>query len=164
MPQKLPIGIQDFRKIIENNFKYVDKTSVSKFSKVAIFSGLNNLQDITTHPRYATMLGYTQTELEDNFAAEIVATAEHLKLSREELLQKLKYWYNGYCFHANEGSVYNPVSINLFFNTHDFRNYWFETGTPTFLINLLKQHGLYNFIASNWKTCAPTACSTKQAT
>ncbi len=120
-------------------------TGVSKFSKVGIFSGLNNLQDISMHPAFATMLGYTQEELEANFAGEINAVAEQRQMSRETLLAEMRRWYNGYRFHLNAESVYNPVSVNLFFSQGDFENFWFATGTPTFLINLLKQHGLYDF-------------------
>ena len=120
-------------------------TGVSKFSKVGIFSGLNNLQDISMHPAYATMLGYTQEELEHNFAEEILDTAAHMKLSREALLDKMRFWYNGYRFEEDAKSIYNPVSSNLFFNQKKFDNFWFATGTPTFLINLLKQEGLYDF-------------------
>ena len=125
--------------------EFVFLTGVSKFSKVGIFSGINNLQDISLHPAYATMLGYTQEELEYNFADEITQTAAKLNLSRQALLDKLRHWYNGYRFYDNAPTVYNPVSINLFFDFGDFQNFWFATGTPTFLINLLKQDGLYDF-------------------
>ncbi len=124
-------------------------TGVSKFSKVGIFSGLNNLVDMTSAPQFATMFGYTQEELEHNFAEHLVATAEQMKLSRAELLAQLKEWYNGYRFEEGAETVYNPVSINLFFSMSRFKNFWFETGTPTFLINFLKQEGLYNLDFTN---------------
>ena len=125
--------------------EFVFLTGVSKFSKVGIFSGLNNLQDISLHPAFANMLGYTQQELEGNFAEEITAAAEQMRLSREELLAKMKYWYNGYRFEECADSVYTPVSCHSFFSQNKFENFWFATGTPTFLINLLKQQGLYDF-------------------
>ena len=125
--------------------EFVFLTGVSKFSKVGIFSGLNNLQDISLHPAFANMLGYTQQELEENFAEEINAAAAQLSLSGEELLAKMRYWYNGYRFEEYANTVYNPVSCHLFFAQKKFENFWFATGTPTFLINLLKQHGLYDF-------------------
>lgn len=140
--------LKEFYTVLKDMDAYLELvflTGVSKFSKVGIFSGLNNLQDISLHPAYATMLGYTQQELEDNFAAEIDATAAQLRLDREALLEKMRHWYNGYRFHINAEKVYNPVSVNLFFNTGEFENFWFATGTPTFLINLLKQQGLYDF-------------------
>jgi len=120
-------------------------TGVSKFSKVGIFSGLNNLDDLTMHPHYATMLGYTQAELESNFAEEIEASAQALKLSKAALLEQLRWWYNGYRFHSAAETVYNPISVNMFFNRQEFKNFWFETGTPSFLISMLKEKGLYNF-------------------
>ncbi|HRD83336.1 MAG TPA: AAA family ATPase, partial [Saprospiraceae bacterium] len=115
--------LKEFYTVLKNNdhlLEFVFLTGVSKFSKVGIFSGLNNLQDISLHPAYANMLGYTQQELEGNFAEEITAAAELMRLSREELLAKMKYWYNGYRFHLNSESVYNPISVNLFFNTGEF--------------------------------------------
>jgi hypothetical protein len=125
--------------------EFVFLTGVSKFSKVGIFSGLNNLFDLSMHPEYATMMGYTQAELENNFAEEIDLTAKALQLSTTELLDKIRHWYNGYRFEENAETVYNPVSTNTFFATQKFENYWFATGTPTFLINMLKQEGLYDF-------------------
>ncbi len=119
-------------------------TGVSKFSKTGIFSGLNNLVDLSMHPGYATMLGYTQEELEGNFAEEIEAAGTALQLSRTQLLDKMREWYNGYRFHQNAPKVYNPVSVNNFFSRNEFVNFWFATGTPTFLVNLLKKEGIFD--------------------
>jgi len=123
--------------------EFVFLTGVSKFSKTGIFSGLNNLTDLTMHPEYATMLGYTQAELEHNFSEEIDATAQHMGLTRSALLEDMRLWYNGYRFHHQGETVYNPVSVNMFFDRKEFENFWFATGTPTFLINLLKKEGIY---------------------
>jgi hypothetical protein len=142
-------GFYSVLKELDAHLEFVFLTGVSKFSKVGIFSGLNNLQDITMHPRFATMLGYTQEELETNFAAEIVDTAAHLRLSQAELLEKMRFWYNGYRFEQDAPTVYNPVSANTFFSFQKFENFWFATGTPTFLINLLKQEGLYDLQFDN---------------
>jgi hypothetical protein len=119
-------------------------TGVSKFSKVGIFSGLNNLRDLSMDAQYATMLGYTQKELESNFVEEIESAAEKLKLSRAELLEQMRVWYNGYRFEEDAESVYNPVSTNLFFEQQKFLNFWFATGTPSFLINILKTEGVFD--------------------
>jgi hypothetical protein len=119
-------------------------TGVSKFSKVGIFSGMNNLNDLTLQADYATMLGYTQEELETNFVDEIETAASKLNLPQTELLEKMREWYNGYRFHATANKVYNPVSVNLFFNEKEFNNFWFTTGTPTFLVNILKQEGIFD--------------------
>lgn len=124
--------------------EFVFITGVSKFSKVGIFSGLNNLVDVSLHPQYATMAGYTQSELETNFVEEIASVAQKQGVSYDALLEKMRFWYNGYRFEENAETVYNPVSINTFFDFQKFENFWFETGTPTFLINLLKEEGLYD--------------------
>jgi len=128
----------------DSSIEFVMLTGVSRFSKVGIFSGLNNLWDISTEKQFSSMLGYTQTELEENFEYEIEECCEELKKTRYALLKDLKKWYNGYRFHESAESVYNPVSVNLFFKSKEFNNYWFETGTPTFLIQMLKEKGLYN--------------------
>lgn len=138
-------GFYTVLKELDSQLEFVFITGVSKFSKVGIFSGMNNLTDLTMHPQYATMLGYTQQELESNFGEELEACTTQLKLSSTELLDKMRWWYNGYRFHVDAEKVYNPVSVNNFLNRKEFQNFWFETGTPTFLINLLKQEGIYNF-------------------
>jgi hypothetical protein len=135
--------LEDFYSVVKTTEPYqrfVLLTGVSKFSKVSVFSRLNNLTDISMRTDYATMLGYTQEELETNFAEHISHAAKHLQLPREELLSRLKEWYNGYRFEENTVTVYNPVSIAKFFESGGkFHNYWFETGTPSFLIDLLKE-------------------------
>jgi hypothetical protein len=136
--------LKEFYTVLKTNealLELVFLTGVSKFSKTGIFSGLNNLVDLSMHPAYATMLGYTQEELEINFSEEIEVAKDVLKLSREDLLEKLRVWYNGYKFHQKAEKVYNPVSINNFFDRNEFYNFWFATGTPTFLVNLLKKEG-----------------------
>ena len=144
-------NIQGIREVLENFYsvikatepyqRFVLLTGVSKFSKVSVFSKLNNLTDITMDARYATMLGYTQDELEKNFAEYIDHVCKEQNLDPKELLDKLKLWYNGYRFEENAATVYNPVSVAKFFESGGkFKNYWFETGTPTFLIDLLKKY------------------------
>jgi hypothetical protein len=134
-------GFYSVLKDLDTSLELVFLTGVSKFSKIGIFSGLNNLEDLSMHPAYATMLGYTQQELETNFSGEIDIAKDVLKLSREDLLEQLRIWYNGYRFHQKAEKVYNPVSINSFFDRNKFENFWFTTGIPTFLVNLLKKEG-----------------------
>jgi hypothetical protein len=139
--------LKEFYTVLKANddlLKLVFLTGVSKFSKIGIFSGINNLVDLSTHPAYANMLGYTQQELEANFSEEIDIAKDVLKLSREDLLEQLRVWYNGYRFEENAEKVYNPVSINNFFDRNKFENFWFSTGTPTFLVNLLKKEGIFD--------------------
>ena len=115
-------------------------TGVSKFCHVSLFSDLNNLTDITMDARYATMLGYTQQEFEVNFSEQIETVEKKLNLSHADLLAEIKNWYDGFRFHANSESVYNPVSLARFFESGgEFNNYWFSTGTPSFLMEMVKK-------------------------
>jgi hypothetical protein len=119
-------------------------TGVSKFSKVSIFSDLNHLADITTHPKFSDLVGYTQIELEQTFGAWIDKTlAEHPEHTRETLLEEIRQWYNGYNWRGPH-SVYNPFSILNFFSTGNFEDFWFKTGTPSFLIKKLKEAQYFN--------------------
>ena len=127
-------------------------TGVTKIAKLSVFSKLNHLTDITMRPEFACMFGYTQQELEANFSAWLDAAVKdgvHAVLSKDgllnrtELLTEIKLWYDGFRFSENAETVYNPISIGKFFlNHHTFKNFWFETGTPTFLVNLLKRNCL----------------------
>ena len=113
-------------------------TGVSKYGKVSIFSDLNNLLDITLDDQYATITGYTSEELDTYFAEYLAPLPEKMRLSSEQLMDKIRFWYNGYSWDAKT-KVYNPFSILCFFQIAKFRNYWFSTGTPTFLTKQLKQ-------------------------
>ena len=106
-------------------------TGVSKFSKVSLFSGLNNLKDITLDPRYSAICGYTEEDLDAVFAPELPG------LDREEI----RRWYNGYNW-LGEEQVYNPFDVLLLFDRRQFGAYWFETGTPTFLLETLLERGV----------------------
>ncbi len=122
---------------LDQYLKFVILTGVTKFSKVSIFSKLNNLRDLTISEEYAGMMGIEQTELEEYFA-EGIAKAQ-VKYQDPEILATIKKWYNGYSWDGKT-SVSNPFSILNFFVELNFRNYWFETGTPTFLIENMRQH------------------------
>ena len=133
-------GFYSTVKTCEDLERFVFITGVTKFCHVSLFSDLNNLTDITMRSDYATMFGYTQSELEHYFSDRIKATAQAQKISEEELKRKLKTWYDGYCFEETSETVYNPVSIAKFFeNDGKFDNYWFATGTPSFLMELAKK-------------------------
>jgi len=127
--------LRDLYTTIKGSDQYIHfafLTGVSKFSKVSVFSGLNNLEDITLNPDFATICGYTQHDLETTFAA---------RLSGVDM-DKVRYWYNGYNFLGEK--VYNPFDILLFIkNKCVFDNYWFATGTPTFLIKLIEQNSYH---------------------
>ena len=112
-------------------------TGISKFSKVSIFSELNNLTDITLHRRYLTLTGITQKELEENFKEEIQELADENDWTIEVLKEKIRHWYNGYSWNGKT-FLYNPYSLLSYFDFGDFKNFWFETGTPTFLLKLME--------------------------
>ena len=129
-------------KSYDANERFVFITGVSKFSHVSLFSGMNNPSDLSMRSEYATMFGYTQTEFEENFAEYIDAAVKKLNMPREEFLQKMKDWYDGYRFEDDSETVYNPVSVAKFFESAkpNFSNYWFATGTPSFLIDYCKHN------------------------
>ena len=106
-------------------------TGVSKFSKVSLFSGLNNLKDITLDRRYSAICGYAEEDLDAVFAPELPG------LDREQI----RAWYNGYSWRGDE-KVYNPFDILLLFDSREFKAHWFETGTPTFLVETLVERGV----------------------
>jgi hypothetical protein len=113
------------------HLKFVFLTGVSKFSKVSLFSGLNNLQDLTLDPQFSALCGYTDADIDSVFAPELPG------LDREQI----RSWYNGYNW-GGQG-VYNPFDVLLLFRNRQFRPYWFETGTPTFLTRLLAERQFY---------------------
>ncbi|BBE30415.1 ATPase AAA [Tepiditoga spiralis] len=117
--------------------KFVFMTGITKFTKTGVFSALNNLNDISLDKAYAQMLGYTQEELESNFKEHIKETAIEMNMEEKELLKNLKMYYNGFSFDG-ENSVYNPFSILQFFKKREFENYWFESGSPSFLYEYIK--------------------------
>ncbi len=119
-------GLYATIKDCDAHVRFTFLTGVSKFSKVRLFSGLNNLTDITIDPRYSAICGYTEEDLDTVFAPELPG------LDREEI----RHWYNGYGWLGDE-KVYNPFDILLLFDKRAFGTYWFETGTPTFLIETL---------------------------
>ncbi|MDR2705098.1 MAG: AAA family ATPase [Planctomycetaceae bacterium] len=134
-------AVHDFYQIIKSSDKYLQfvfLTGVSKFSGLSVFSALNNLDDITLQKEYAAVCGYTQEELENNFSEHIDSAAEYLKMTKEYLLEQIRYWYNGYTWDGKT-AIYNPFSTLNFFKVHRFADYWFRTGTPTFLIDIIQR-------------------------
>jgi hypothetical protein len=125
-------------KSADAHLRFVFLTGVTKFSKVSIFSDLNQLVDISLDDRYSAICGITQTELKENFAPEITALSEKTRKTYEETLFELQKRYNGYHFSENLISVYNPFSLLNTFLTQKYRYYWFATGTPTFLAKALR--------------------------
>ena len=114
-------------------------TGITKFNKLALFSGLNNLKDITLLDGYNAICGFTEQELSDYFLSEITQLAEANNQTVDEARQKLKKNYDGYRFSQNGVNVYNPFSLVNVLSDRAYRFYWFETATPAFLITYLKQ-------------------------
>jgi len=127
-------GLRDLYSVIKDNdahVRFVFITGVSKFSKVSIFSGLNNLRDITVSADYSALCGYTEQDVETVFAPELSG------LDRDAI----RRWYNGYNWTGE--AVYNPFDLLLLFQEREFRTWWFETGTPTFLVEILVARGYF---------------------
>ena len=124
-------GLYAVVKDCDAHIRFTFITGVSKFSKVSLFSGLNNLSDITLDPRYSAICGYTETDVDGVFAPELPG------LDRDEI----RDWYNGYSW-LGDDKVYNPFDILLLFDKRRFGAWWFETGTPAFLVDTLMERGV----------------------
>lgn len=126
-------------KSADAHLKFVLLTGVTKFGQVSVFSDLNQLKDLSRHPEYATCCGITETELVDNFRPELDALSARHGMGFDVSLGQVRHRYNGYRFCENATSVYNPFSTLNLLDQKEFRDFWFQTGTPTFLVELLKQ-------------------------
>lgn len=129
-------GLKDLYSVLKDAdpyLKFVFLTGVSKFSKVSLFSGLNNLRDITIIPEFSALCGYTDADIDTVFAPEMAVG----DLDREQIRE----WYNGYNWTGE--AVYNPFDLLLLFSDRKFRPFWYETGTPTFLLKLLSQRQVF---------------------
>jgi hypothetical protein len=143
--------LQDIYRIILKSFygalKTEDKsirfallTGVTKFSKVSVFSDLNNLEDISMDKEYAGLCGITDEELDTQFVPYVQRLADALGQTYKEVREQLRLRYDGYHFHLNSVGIYNPFSLLNTFKKNEFHNYWFETGTPSYLVYLLQKH------------------------
>ena len=136
--------LRGFYEVIKSSASYlrfVFITGVTKYSKMSIFSSMNNLNDISIDSRYSTMLGYTQEELEHYFDEGIDEGSKALNIPKDEYIAKVKNWYDGYCFAPNSQTVYNPVSVGRFFDEGGevFRPYWIDTGGQKLLYETAKK-------------------------
>ena len=125
-------------KSCDKYLRFAMLTGVTKFSKVSVFSDLNNLMDISLSSRFASICGITEQELHQYFKEDIRLLGESQGMSPEDTAQELKQWYDGYHFSDRSEDIYNPFSLLNTFAQRQFGSYWFETGTPTFLVELLK--------------------------
>ena len=126
-------------KSADAHLRFVFLTGVTKFGQVSVFSDLNQLKDISMDARYATICGITDKELRRDFQPELEALAANDGLTYEEVCQKMKRMYDGYHFRHNMEGLYNPFSVLNALDSAEFGSYWFSTGTPTFLVQLLKK-------------------------
>jgi hypothetical protein len=135
-------ALKSFYEIIKANdesLRFVFITGITKFSQMNIFSGMNNLRDISLDAAYAAICGYTQTELETSFASHLIQFAEAKNMTTLALLDKIKTWYNGFRFTEVSVTLYNPFSTLLLLDSQQFQYHWFSTGTPTYLMQLFQQ-------------------------
>lgn len=142
---KIAKSNQKFLKIVYDNLKplveYLELvfiTGISKFSKLSIFSTLNNLIELDMHPQFSHMLGYTEKELKNNFDPYFKKFAAEAEVDQAELYAEFKKMYNGFRFSDEDIRVYNPYSIAKALDAQKIDNYWFESGTPSFLMELIK--------------------------
>jgi hypothetical protein len=133
--------LHDFYQVLkaaDDHLRFVFLTGVSKFSRISIFSGLNNLNDLTMSDKYTAVCGYTQKELLSYFDSYIEELAISEAQTKDDIIKQIKDNYNGYSWDGKT-FVYNPFSTLKLFNEKKFIDYWFESGTPTFLVDLIKK-------------------------
>ena len=134
-------GVYSVLKGCDEYIRFGFLTGVTKFSKISLFSDLNNLMDISLDENYTDICGITEEEIKTNFKEHLQAFADKENTTKEDILLQLKAMYDGYHFSENTSiDIYNPFSLLNSLTERKFRNYWFQTGTPTFLIKLLKEN------------------------
>jgi hypothetical protein len=134
--------LKNFYETIKANDEYIHfafLTGVSKFSKVSVFSTLNNLTDITMDEKYSKIVGIDEKQLYSYFDKYIEVLAQKINKTEKETKDALKTWYNGYSWDG-KNFLYNPYSLLSVFNSNNINNYWFKTGTPTFLVKMIKKY------------------------
>ena len=136
--RKILAGFYVVLKSLDEYIRFAFLTGVTKFSKLSVFSGLNNLEDISLDPTYAGLCGITEAELLATFSEDVDILAQQLGYTRDYLLAFLKSEYDGYCFSTNNVHVYNPFNVLNVFKKGILGSYWFATGTPTFLVEMLR--------------------------
>ena len=132
-------GFYSVLKAKDGQIRFGFLTGVSKIGKLSVFSGLNNLRDISMLPEYSDICGISEEDLHKYFDDSVAELAAANNLSREECYGKLKDMYDGYHFSEESDGMYNPFSLLNTFGSNRFNEYWFETGTPTLLVNVMKQ-------------------------
>ena len=129
-------------KTCDKQIKMAFITGVTKFSKVSLFSDVNNLEDISNTLEYSTLCGVTEQEIHDDLDCYVQQMADNNGLSKDECYKELKKWYEGYHFHQNSQDIYNPFGLMNALKRKEFGDYWFESGTPTVLVQLIKERNI----------------------
>ena len=127
-------------KTMDRYIRFALLTGVTKFGKVSVFSDLNNLNDISMYEPFVSICGMTEKEIHDNLEEDLYELAAMQKMTYERVCAELKDCYDGYHFVEDSEGIYNPFSVLNTFYKMKFGNYWFETGTPTYLVELLKHN------------------------
>jgi hypothetical protein len=138
--------LRELYSVVKGNSEHIRfffLTGIARFSKVSIFSDLNNLTDLSMDKYFHNLLGYTQQELEFYFKEYLIFISNEMGFTVKELLIQIQYWYNGYSWNG-KNRLYNPYSVLRFFASEEFQNFWFESGTPKFLVELLKGKMVYD--------------------
>jgi hypothetical protein len=138
--RKILKGFYGVAKTMDACIRLAFFTGVTKFSKVSVFSDLNNLEDISLSEQYAEICGITEQEIRDNIDAQVGELATANGLTKEECYGRLKEQYDGYHFHPNSSGMYNPFSLLSALKRKEFGDQWFQSGTPTFLVEVLKRN------------------------
>jgi hypothetical protein len=133
-------GFYGALKSMDGCIQFAFLTGVTKFGKISVFSDLNNLYDISMDKTYISICGITDEELDTVLTPYIQRLSTAMNLTYDEVREQLRKQYDGYHFCANSIGIYNPFSILCTFRSNEFKNYWFETGTPSYLVYLLKKH------------------------
>ena len=141
-------------KSADGYLRFVLLTGVTKFSKISVFSDLNNIEDISMEKQYCDICGVTEEELHDVFDEEVASLAESNNQTKEEAYKELKKRYDGYHFSEDSVGMYNPFSVLLTLKNRNYGSYWFSTGTPTYLVELLKRFDFHLENLSGYETTA----------
>lgn len=137
--------LKSFYSVLKDSDPYLELvfiTGVSRFAKTSIFSDLNNLMNLSMHPLATNLLGITHEEVDIYFSDAIQDIANQKNITADKLREDIRYWYNGYSWDGTH-KVYNPFSLLSYFLAKEFKNFWFETGTPTFLVNAMRERKMY---------------------
>ena len=142
--EAMRMALRSFYTVIkgcDEYLRFVMLTGISKFTKVGVFSAMNNLNDISMNRRYGDVVGYTQEELERDFSGWLDRAAEEMGTARAALLERMEAYYDGFCFDGRT-RLYNPFSILRFFSEAQFANYWYGSGSPTFIVEYMRRHAV----------------------